>query len=206
MKIRDAERTREKLLEATLQIMAQKGLRGVSASEVVKRSKVSKGTLFHHFGTIDGLLLETLRFFVAKYMVELEQKPLPPTFEEFLKEMGDQLFCASGAEKEIIRAFFLFGLEASRKKDYAKIIRETLVSSTEGLKKALKHYFPEGSDRDLSQAALLISILGDGFCFHQNLFSKKEMIDVWQRYVNLVSGRGLLPLSFGQTRIVKQER
>lgn len=50
----DAARTR--LLEATVQILAEEGIGGVSVEAVARRSGVAKTTLYRHFGGIDGLV------------------------------------------------------------------------------------------------------------------------------------------------------
>ncbi len=54
---------KEKFLCATFEIVAEKGADALSASELIKRTKSSKGALFHHFQTIDHLCIESLDYF-----------------------------------------------------------------------------------------------------------------------------------------------
>src|ERR1044072_3331430 len=53
---------REKFLYTTFEIIADKGADALSANELIKRTKSSKGALFHHFETIDHLCIESLKF------------------------------------------------------------------------------------------------------------------------------------------------
>lgn len=50
-----AEQTKARVLDATLRLHARKGPGGVSVHEVVAESGVSLGSIYHHFGSMDGL-------------------------------------------------------------------------------------------------------------------------------------------------------
>ncbi|MCT9082589.1 TetR/AcrR family transcriptional regulator [Streptomyces fulvoviolaceus] len=48
--------TADLLLDAALRVYAEKGEQGLTVSAVTKASGVSLGSLYHHFGSIDGLV------------------------------------------------------------------------------------------------------------------------------------------------------
>lgn len=48
--------TREKVLEAATELVVELGHENVSMKELVERSGVSNGSIFHHFGSKDGVL------------------------------------------------------------------------------------------------------------------------------------------------------
>ncbi|MFI6253111.1 TetR/AcrR family transcriptional regulator [Streptomyces sp. NPDC051016] len=50
------EATYEQLLDAALRVYAESGDQGLTVGAVTKASGVSLGSLYHHFGSIDGLL------------------------------------------------------------------------------------------------------------------------------------------------------
>ena len=54
---------RERFLYATFEIISEHGTDALSASELIKRTKSSKGALFHHFDTLDDLCIQSLVFF-----------------------------------------------------------------------------------------------------------------------------------------------
>jgi len=55
-----AEATRARLLDATVEALAECGYRGTSTQEVCRRAGVSRGTLLHHFPTRIELLVASL--------------------------------------------------------------------------------------------------------------------------------------------------
>ncbi|TXS34947.1 TetR/AcrR family transcriptional regulator [Streptomyces sp. uw30] len=51
------EATVDRILDAALRVYAESGEQGLTVSAVTKASGVSMGSLYHHFGSIDGLTL-----------------------------------------------------------------------------------------------------------------------------------------------------
>lgn len=52
--------TKAKLIATFLELAGQKGVEGVTVEEVLTTSKVSKGSLYHHFVNFDGLIEEAM--------------------------------------------------------------------------------------------------------------------------------------------------
>lgn len=71
----DAER---KLLEAGLELIAQKGVHGMTLSEVGERAGYSRGLVAHHFGNKDGFL-RALAHFIRRRFQAAQQKAPPST-------------------------------------------------------------------------------------------------------------------------------
>ena len=53
--------TRDKLLDATADVLAREGLTGVSARAIATRAGVNQALVFYHFGSVSGLLEATVR-------------------------------------------------------------------------------------------------------------------------------------------------
>lgn len=52
--------TKAKLITTFLELAAQKGVEGVTVEDVLAASKVSKGSLYHHFANFDDLIEEAM--------------------------------------------------------------------------------------------------------------------------------------------------
>lgn len=76
---RSAE-TQERILEATLECLSEKGYAATSTNEVVRRAGVSRGALVHHFSSKSDL--------VAAAAVHLIRKRYATTQEQALKIKG----------------------------------------------------------------------------------------------------------------------
>ncbi|MEU6064847.1 MULTISPECIES: TetR/AcrR family transcriptional regulator [Streptomyces] len=65
------EATVDRLLDAVLRVYAESGEQGLTVSAVTKASGVSLGSLYHHFGSIDGLVIAAERRWVGRLLDEL---------------------------------------------------------------------------------------------------------------------------------------
>ncbi len=59
---RDPERTREAILEAAREVLAQDGKEGLSVAAVAQRAKVNRGTAYQHFQTREQLIAATAQW------------------------------------------------------------------------------------------------------------------------------------------------
>ncbi|MEM7157836.1 MAG: TetR/AcrR family transcriptional regulator [Myxococcota bacterium] len=79
-----SEQTRAKLMDATIESLAECGYAGTSTQEVCRRAGVSRGTMLHHFPNRNALLLAALDSIlaerVARFVASRQgQSPLQPT-------------------------------------------------------------------------------------------------------------------------------
>ena len=58
-RVRDPERTREAILEAAREVLAQDGKEGLSVAQVAQRAGVNRGTAYQHFQTREQLIEAT---------------------------------------------------------------------------------------------------------------------------------------------------
>jgi AcrR family transcriptional regulator len=70
-KQRRGEVTVERLMEAALQVYASEGEQGLTVSAVTKASGVSLGSLYHHFGSLDGLLTALAQRWLGRLLGDL---------------------------------------------------------------------------------------------------------------------------------------
>lgn len=78
-RIRDPLRTRTKLLQATVDLVAAKGPHALSLKEVARRANLSRGVAYQHFKHRDDLLREAKRWIanrLADGVRELQEAPL----------------------------------------------------------------------------------------------------------------------------------
>jgi AcrR family transcriptional regulator len=64
---RNREATRNTILEATSQLIAEKGLSGFTMSEVAARGRINRALIYHYFQNRDNLVFETIRHVVHHY-------------------------------------------------------------------------------------------------------------------------------------------
>ncbi|MEV0527135.1 TetR/AcrR family transcriptional regulator [Streptomyces sp. NPDC050439] len=65
------EETADRLLDAALRVYADSGEQGVTVGALTKASGVSLGSLYHHFGSVDGLMSALLQRWLGRLLVEM---------------------------------------------------------------------------------------------------------------------------------------
>ncbi|MFD8566604.1 TetR/AcrR family transcriptional regulator [Streptomyces sp. NPDC059639] len=65
------EETADRLLDAALAVYAEAGESGVTVSALTKSSGVSLGSLYHHFGSVDGLMNALLMRWLGRLLDEV---------------------------------------------------------------------------------------------------------------------------------------
>jgi AcrR family transcriptional regulator len=67
-----SEATRAALIRAAIDTVSERGYAGVTAAHIAARAKVTRGALQHHFGTVQDLLLEVVRYVSQELVGEIE--------------------------------------------------------------------------------------------------------------------------------------
>ncbi|MEU6662379.1 TetR/AcrR family transcriptional regulator [Streptomyces sp. NPDC046821] len=63
--------TADRLLDAALRVYAEEGEQGITVSALTKASGVSLGSLYHHFGSVDGLMSALVMRWLGRLLDEL---------------------------------------------------------------------------------------------------------------------------------------
>jgi AcrR family transcriptional regulator len=61
------EATQRAILNATAQLVAEKGVDGFTISEVAQRGNINRALIYHYFKNRDTLVFEAIRFIVRRY-------------------------------------------------------------------------------------------------------------------------------------------
>jgi len=98
--------TRERLLEATLKLISEKGYLGTTTKEIAHEAGVTEVTLFRHFGSKERLFEEVLREYsflprLRDLLTELEEET--HDYEKVLQIIGIKFFDTLKERKSFIR-------------------------------------------------------------------------------------------------------
>lgn len=128
--------TQQKLLDATLKLISEKGYLGATTREIAHEAEVTELTLFRHFGSKEKLFEEVLHSYVFQ-----------PTLQDLLPETDD-LSCEDALN--LIATNFLLSLKKrkcmvkimhSEINRYPEKIREVYAKSIDEVRSALAQYF-----------------------------------------------------------------
>jgi TetR/AcrR family acrAB operon transcriptional repressor len=84
--------TREALLGAAAELIAERGFRGTTVAEVVTRSGLSKGTFYWHFKSKEDLLVAVLEERIDRPLLELVRRLETASAQEDMAPQASRMF------------------------------------------------------------------------------------------------------------------
>lgn len=69
---------KQEIIQCALRLFSKKGFDGTSTMEIVTAAKVTKPTMYHYFGSKEGLLEDILRLYYEPFIKDLEQAATLP--------------------------------------------------------------------------------------------------------------------------------
>jgi TetR/AcrR family transcriptional regulator, regulator of biofilm formation and stress response len=157
---------RRALLDASVRVVARKGLRGLTYREVAAEAGVTYGLVSHHFGSRDALIQESLEHaFRESLAVSFLHEPIAGVdeFGRGLPEAVDSLPDHQVFEYEI-------GLEARRRPEMLAELRAVYDEYVTLVERQLRAI---GVDRERTFARLIFATL-DGLVLQQLFFGRTE--------------------------------
>jgi AcrR family transcriptional regulator len=115
---RDPEGTREAILEAAVEVLAQDGKEGVSVAQVAQRAAVNRGTAYQHFQTRDQLIEATTAWVSEKLYRAVFGDPAvvrETPVESISIEAVTEHLCQFAMENPKIGRIWLFELLSSKR-------------------------------------------------------------------------------------------
>ena len=98
------EKTRNEILDAALSLLGRGGLDAFSAGALAQAASVSKATIFHHFSSVDDILLAACDW---RRSLEFEGRQ-PTSTRAYLDGLGQQLVRAAQDDPILLKAQAVF--------------------------------------------------------------------------------------------------
>ncbi|GAB4445819.1 MAG: TetR/AcrR family transcriptional regulator [Turneriella sp.] len=100
------ELTREKILNAARAVFAQKGYGGTSIADIVKKSKLARGTFYLHFQSVEQVLnalLQEIFIDIQRYLTDMQVEALDQkNFKIALSDLAKSLLSVFQEHRETV--------------------------------------------------------------------------------------------------------
>lgn len=159
---------RDALLAAVIEVVAQKGLRGVTYRAVAARAGVNHTLVTHHFGSLEGLLVATMEWAVERSISETGLAGVANFDEDF----ADALINTVAQEPELQMFQFEMLLESRRSAEIRLIVERLYDSYVRTVEVALHE---EGLDTS-GEASLAVFAALDGLMLQFLTFGNPSKI------------------------------
>ncbi|MCX7745790.1 MAG: TetR/AcrR family transcriptional regulator [Clostridia bacterium] len=180
------EQTRTRILNAAITVIAENGIKEVSAAKLANATGVSKSNIFHHFKSVDEILMGVLYIIFDDLLAPMSQKH--GSLEEFLNAMGQSVFHVPKEYLKIFKAFFSFYHEGMFNSKYQKVLADCTSQITDIICKQLTELTPGSVTQEACQsvATLLLSMI-DGMGLHYLLKEEGDHFEqAWRLQVQLL--------------------
>ena len=168
------ETTRRRILEASLQILGERGRRGLTARAVAERAGVSKGTLFHHFATLDAIPLAAAERLVTEITESVDAAAYRDA-RGYLRALGPASLRLVEENAEAMKALNVYLGEAFFDEEYREAVTALFTSALGEIRAGLATHADNAVPRArLDAVALSVTALLDGMTLHALLLGDSK--------------------------------
>lgn len=179
---------RQAIIDAAIQILAGQGPEALTASALAARAGVSKANIFHHFSSIEEIVLAALEAFLMEMP---SMWPDPGTsLRAWLLALGADTSSQMEADPALSGAYFAFAARAQSNPALRQRLAEIAASAQDHFESVLSQLAPDViGPAERRALAGLILLTGDGLALHRQLFPERaaEQTAAWQTFVDHVA-------------------
>lgn len=186
----NAKRTnkRDDIVSAAIGLLSRVGSDGFSAAALAEAAGVSKANLFHHFDSLDAIVLEA--FAQLALGMEMLRPPQGITLRGWLQQMGHSSFGLDEIGADMTRSYFVFMAKAL----FNETLRAQLLGTVNIAVAAIADILSDLCRDEMSRAeveslANLIFVTVDGMILHLLAFPERRpfVAAAWAEFVDRVA-------------------
>lgn len=182
-----SSQTRLKIIQAAYEIVGDNGYSALTSNELTRVAGVAKGTLYHHFSTMDDVIIGLMDFVIEMFM---ECMPLDGfnNFSEYTLALGEfqqKSFVDDPRLMKVVYGYLPIGMSNHKFHQPAQRMLSQAISKMTPVIR--KFYSKEISDERIENAIRMIDMFNLGFGVHQNFFHNPEKhLSIWNDFYTLL--------------------
>ncbi len=175
---------RADIVNAALSILAREGASALTASRLCEAAGVSRGNLFHHFESLDAVVLEAFELALSS-LGSLADAPM--SLRAWLLAVGADAQDFTNHSPEMMGVAFAFMARARSDEPLRERMGHVLELGIESFSARLAGSLPNGIDTHAFATALLIA--ADGMAMHRHVFPERagEQAAAWRALVDTIA-------------------
>ena len=179
---------RDEIIAAAMRLLAREGAAGLTAASLAREAGVSKANVFHHFETLNAVVLAAFEVFLLGMD---NMRPQPGTrLRDWLLALGAETVAQMDDDPALAGAYFAFAARAQSDPDLRQRLAGMVGAAEALFAEALELLAPERfTPQERSRLAALILITGDGLALHRQLFPKRRdsQLAAWAAFVDSIA-------------------
>jgi AcrR family transcriptional regulator len=178
-----AQATRIKIITAAFTIVGEESFAGLTSNKLVNVAGIAKGTLYHHFKSLDDVVSAMMQKITDDFM---QSTPIEQfdSMAEYLDALGDYQINILVEDKVIMNVFYGFLPKSIHEKKYQLICQKLLDGACGQIVPAIKNFYGDNiSPEKIERTIRMIDIFCIGFNFHLKVFEDKQAYKIlWQDF------------------------
>jgi AcrR family transcriptional regulator len=180
--------SRQRILDAALELMAERGFAGTSISMICERSGLPPSSTYWHFGSKEGLLAATVDYGASHWLRALPRwEQLTGDPETRLRRMLTETATSLSRRPAFLRVLFVLPLErGDMDPDSLEIIRSVRRRASGGFRHAFREMFAAVDDPEAEQicdrmARFALALVDGAFIAYEIERDRREFDDLFDR-------------------------
>jgi len=186
LRITKGNETKGRILTASMKIISEEGIEGLSAKKIADLLGISKSNIFHHFGSVDRVL-DLVFENILTDLVEPVKSYQGPDLEGFLLFLGEGIYSLSEEEKLSYSVLFNFYTTCLHNEKYRTYLLKAKQEMNDAIAVQLTNYSSQNKEKILKVSEMIIMTL-DGYGLHslleEEVLTLKEIwtlqVKAWQ--------------------------
>lgn len=179
---------RDDILIAAAALLGRSGLDGFSASALAEAAGVSKANLFHHFKSLDDVVIKAFE----RFALDMQMLAPPPdaSFRDWLLGIGAAGFGVGETGQDMAMTYFVFVAKALFDERLRRKVLGTTQAASSAFCELAARLAPEELDAAEARAlGDLIFMTADGFAIHLLAFPerRREIQAAWRAFIDRVA-------------------
>ncbi len=189
-----ANRTKQKLIEAALSIVRDHGFQELSANRIADVAGISKGGIFHHFPQIEDLYLYILDSTIEQFSEDLDPSSYR-SLGDYINFVSDYMMEFLDESPERVIALYYFISQSQHNAEYQKRLKIMMEDSLDDWGDKISFFFETPiSKPDKDFLIRIMDIYFGGLSTHYLMFKDKR------RYKKVSKGFGSLITDYLENR------
>lgn len=180
---------KQDIVAAAVALLAEGGPEALTASALATAAGVSKANLFHHFGSLDEVVLAAFEDFLLG--MESLREPPPATLRDWLEALMAEAAQSLAARPRLSGAYLAFVARARSEPRLRARLEAVVAEARAGFAAIIGGFRPDLSAAQAEALASLVLIAGDGMVIHRDLFPDHLAAQTagWRALVDLIAGK-----------------
>lgn len=182
------EKTKEKIISSALDIIMSEGRAGLTARNLALAVGISKASLFHHFDSMDEILMAVVEQMFVLFYYRPMSKGGKNSFE-LVSSLGHEVFKEADQVRKMYRGLFTFMETAVTDPVLSRRLREMIKAYVATMGKELqKHSDNRLTEKESEGIALAMTMLLDAAGLYLLLLDDQEQLEnTWHIFSRMVS-------------------